>query len=147
MGPVQHTIASVVVSGAFALWSRSLPGTVACFLSGIFIDVDHALDFCLAKRKAFFSYKELFSFCAWEKAGKLYLIFHSYELLIALWISIFAFHLNIIWLGIAVGVTFHLLFDRLVNPLRPFVFFWYYRYRKGFEKKGIFPEDYYKKLV
>jgi len=143
MSPIGHVAASSLISAVFAFFTRSVSGTAVCFLSGIFLDVDHILDYWIAKKKVFFTYKQLENFCGGEKAGKLYLIFHSYEFLILLWLSIVFFKANIVWLGLAVGVTAHLLLDLTANPLRPWVYSLGYRFRHGFSKYYVFPKDYY----
>jgi len=146
MNPITHLAASSIVSAGFAYATRSMPGTIVCFLSGVLIDVDHVLDYWIARRKLFMNYHQLFSFGAHEKTGKLFLIFHSYEWLAALWISIMLFSLGPVWWGLAIGITVHMLMDRIGNPLRPCVFFFIYRLKHGFSKKWIYPDEYYKTL-
>lgn len=146
MSPSKHAAASAAVSVAFAAYSHSAGGTLICFLSGIFIDLDHVVDFWIAKRKPIFSYRKLYQYCANEKDGKLSLVLHSYELHLLLWIAVFALHLDVLWLGLAVGVTSHLILDQIFNPLRPYVYFFAYRLKHGFDKKCIFPDEYYRTL-
>ncbi len=147
MLPIVHTAASGIISLIFASITKSLGGSIVCFLSGILIDIDHLIDFWIAKKKIILSYKGLFSFCAWEKEGKLYLIFHSLELLMALWLAIFLLNLNIVWVGFVIGLTFHLLLDWFSNPLRPWVYFFFYRVKHGFAKEFIYSREYYTKHI
>lgn len=147
MSPVSHAAISGIVSAVFAVASRSPAGTAACFLSGIFIDVDHAFDYWVAKRKLPFNYDKLFRFCGMERGGKLFLIFHSYEFLALLWAGLFVFPFNVVGLGIAVGLTVHVIIDQLANPLRPWALFFVYRLKHHFEKECVFPKDYYQKMT
>ena len=146
MSPTQHTIASGVASAAFYVYSQSVAGTVICFLSGIFIDVDHIMDLCIYKKRLAFTVQDLFNFCEREKGGKLYLIFHSYELLALLWLSIATFHLSAVWLGLAIGLSIHIFLDQIANPVRPLVYFLWYRLKYGFAKEYIFTPGYFSKM-
>ncbi len=147
MSPQNHVIASTVVSGAFYAATHSWEGTVGCFLSGIFIDIDHHFDLWIYKRKPLWSLKDLYHFCDVEKGGKLHLVFHSYELLLILWVCLVVFKMDLLWWGIAVGMTVHILFDQFTNSLKPLVYFLSYRMRHGFSKQCVFPEEKYRTLI
>ena len=147
MSPIKHAAISGVVSISFLAVTSSWLGSWACFLSGIFIDIDHIFDFWLDKKKFLFSYKDLFNFGTRERAGRLILIFHSYELLAVFWIAIFLFHLNAVCLGIAWGATTHLLSDQWANPIKPTGYFFYYRFKWGFAKKYILKRKFYQQMV
>jgi len=119
MRPTHHVMISGGVTLVFALWMKSTGALAACFLSGIFIDLDHHFDYLLEKKEIPFSYKKLLDFCHNDKNSKLRVFLHSYELLILLWVSIYYFSLGPIWLGVAVGLTTHILCDEFANPLKP----------------------------
>ena len=141
MKPINHVIISGGVTAAFAYWVQSLPGVIACFLSGIFIDLDHHLDYLIVRKKIPFSYNKLVDYLKNDHKAPIYLFFHSYELLALLWLGIFYLNLDVVWLGIAVGCTTHILCDEFANPLRPLAYFLTYRIwhkfnRKMFFKKG-----------
>ncbi len=146
MSPSKHVLASAATSVIFYGLTKSVSGTLTCFLSGIFIDIDHVFDFWIAKRKFLFTYRELYQFFDREKAGKVHLIFHSYELLLTFWAVLFFCHLGMFWLGIAVGCTVHMLFDQWLNPLRPRVYFLLYRIKHGFTKESTFTDEEFAKL-
>lgn len=137
MSPTQHTVASGVTSAIFYAVHPSWSATAICFLSGIFIDLDHVLDLYLYKKRLFLGLNDLFNFCGREKGGKLYLILHSYELLVLFWIAIFMFRLDINWLGLGVGLSVHLILDQIFNPMMPLAYFLLYRFKCGFIKKDI----------
>lgn len=146
MAPISHVAISSVISAVFAFYTRSFMGTAACFLSGIFIDIDHIFDYWLARKQLFVTYSKLFGFCGLERGGKLYLLFHSFEFLVLFWLIFFTFQLNVFWLGLGIGVTAHMIADQFANPLRPYALFFVYRLRHRFEKECVFPADYYKKM-
>ena len=147
MSPSKHIVASGISSIAFAACIHSWGGTAACFLSGIFIDLDHIIDFWIAKKRFPRQYRDLYSFCTNEKAGKLHLIFHSYELLAVLWFLCVFYKWNPVWLGLTIGMTLHIILDAMTNSLRPLVYFLTYRIRHDFSKASTFPAEDYEKLL
>lgn len=51
MSPIKHAAISGVIGLGLAIYLKSWGAGVACLLSGIFVDVDHHLDFIIAKRR------------------------------------------------------------------------------------------------
>ena len=139
MTPVKHVVASGVTSVLFAFLTRSWVGTMACFLSGIFIDLDHLLDYCIFRKKMCWSIKELEDFC-FERTGKIYLILHSYELMAILWVTVYYFGMQPVWFGIIFGMSVHMLLDQIINPVHPLAYFLFYRLKIGFTKAIFFNE-------
>jgi len=145
MSPTQHTVVSTVVSFGFWSLTQSWAASILCFLGGIFIDLDHLLDYWIAKRKIFFTYPELLKFFEQESQGKMYLIFHSYEFLCVLWILEIAFLPSPEFLAVLAGTTIHLFLDQFFNEMRPFSYFFSYRIKCHFRKEEIFAPGYYEK--
>ena len=146
MKPVVHTIVSGGLSIGFWAITRSWRAVLICFLCGILIDIDHVFDYILAKRRMPGSLSDLESYCSREKEGKLYLIFHSYEIIVLLWMGVIIHPLRMAWWAFAVGMTVHMLLDNFHNPYRPYSLFFIRRLYFGFEKKSIYPEGFYKDL-
>ena len=144
MSPVKHVMASGVTSALFFAATRSVGGSIACFLSGILIDIDHVFDFYIERKRVCKSLKELYDFCLLDKTGKLYLIFHAYEWVGLLWLAVILSKFHPVWLGIAVGISVHMLFDQLINPIYPLVYFWFFRRKFGFSKKLFFYDEFLK---
>ena len=142
MRPTYHVVLSGGVTAVFAIWVQSWNALAACFLGGIFIDLDHHLDYFICRKEIPLSYKKLVDFCRNDHTSKIYLFLHSYELLALLWVCIFIFDLGVIWLGIAVGCTTHLLCDEVANPLRPLAYFLTYRAKNRFHRKSFFKKGY-----
>ena len=146
MTPTSHVIASTLTSAVFFAVTHSWEGTAACFLSGIFIDIDHHFDLWIHKKKILWDIKHIYDFCEREKEGKLYLIFHSYELLAVFWLCLIFFHWNVVWWGLAVGLTVHIILDQIFNTtITPFTYFLWYRIQKKFTKELLFAPDFYTK--
>ena len=138
MKPLHHVAVSAAVSVGFWQITHSWLATAMCFLSGIFVDLDHHLDCYLGSGRFPFKYKDLVNFCRNEDKAKLYLFFHSYELLFLLWGAITLFELGAVWIGVLLGMTVHIVCDDIVNPLRPVAYFFFYRLYHKFERRKLY---------
>lgn len=147
MKPIYHVAISTGLSAIVYAWFKSIPAAMACFLSGIFIDLDHHLDYFICQRKIPSSYKKLLEWCAAHKTGRFYMIFHSYELLTILWLNIYFLKLDEIWIGFALGVSVHLICDQIVNPLKPLYYFLIYRFMHRFDRRSLYKEEYVRKYL
>ena len=145
MKPTHHAIISAGVGTAFGFWAQSLAAGGVCFLSGIFIDIDHVIDYVIFRKKFPDSYQDLYDFGYKEDKAKLFLFFHSYELFLLLWILVFCVKMEPIWLGFAVGLTGHMICDQFVNPVRPLGYFLFFRLKQNFERRKILTDAFYKK--
>ncbi|MBL7069072.1 MAG: hypothetical protein ISS34_04370 [Candidatus Omnitrophica bacterium] len=127
----------MIISIAVYAYFKSFACGAASFLTGVFLDVDHILD-CYMNHGPRFKLEDLSRFCAEIRFKKLTLIFHSYELIAVLWISIYAFSLGNIWIAMAIGATQHLIFDRLFNnKIGGLGYFFTFRLINGFAKEAI----------
>ncbi len=142
-----HVVASAVVAVGFQSAVNSWPAALGCFLSGVLIDLDHYLEYCILRGKFPFRYKELVEFCLYGKDNKVYLLFHAYEFIVILWAGIYFFHLGSIWIGIALGLTVHMIFDQFTNPIRPLFYFLTFRFAQKFEKSKLLTEAYLLKVA
>lgn len=103
------------------------------FVSGILIDLDHIIDYY--KNNGFtLNPGVVYDACLDIKFDTLYIIFHSYEIVIVLWIAIACLSLSNAWKAAAIGITQHVIFDNLTNPMRKMGYFFTYRAMKGFRK-------------
>ena len=143
MRPVHHVMISGGVSTLFAIWVESVWAIGACFLSGIFIDLDHHFDYMISRKELPLSYKKLLDFLEKDHSTKLYLFLHSHELLLLFWMAIFYFSLGEVWIGVAVGFTTHILCDEIANPFRPLAYFLTYRIKHQFNRKMLFKESFF----
>jgi hypothetical protein len=148
MSPVKHIAASGVTSLVFYFLTRSWIASLVCFLSGIFIDIDHLFDYYRDKKKMCWSLRTLDHYCFHEREGKIYLVFHSYELLAVLWIVLAVLlHFQPLAFGLIFGMTVHVLFDQFTNPTYPLAYFWFCRRKFGFPKKIFFKEDFAREFL
>lgn len=137
MKPVHHVIISTSISTVFWFLSKDLPATAACFFSHIFIDTDHHLEYIFTKKKFPWSLRKLSAFFDDPSYRKVFLVFHAWEYLLILWLTIFALDLNLVWVGLAIGLTTHIIADELYNPIRPMGYFIIFRMMLGFDKEKL----------
>jgi len=135
--PYKHAAASFIISIAVYAYFKSFACAAASFLTGVFLDVDHLLD-CYINYGPQFKLEDLSRYCAEIRFKKLTLIFHSYELAALLWVFIFVFSLGDIWVAAAIGVTQHLIFDRLFNDkIGKLGYFFTFRLINRFAKEAV----------
>lgn len=146
MKPVYHITVSAFLGLIFLTCFHSIMAAAACLFCGVLIDLDHHLDYWIAKGEVPWRYKDLVYFCATDKNHKMYLWFHSYESLIVLWLAIVFFDLGLVWVGAAVGLTVHVICDQFTNPLHPMVYFLTFRIKHRFKKEALFEKDFFKQV-
>lgn len=104
---------------------------LAAFLGGVVIDLDHIIDCFVYFGRI--SFKNLLAF-PYRKAKKVYLIFHSWELVILVYFFAF-FGQSLFWQVFVFSWTLHLLVDNIDGAkkkgLTHYLFF--YRFAKGFK--------------
>ena len=132
-----HILASTTVGGIsyyiFGSWQIS----VTVFLSGIFIDLDHILDYFLYEKKIKLDIKDFFYKCEALILNKVYLLLHSYELIIIL--AILAYFTNdYIVLGLLVGFGTHIMLDLAANKVHFLGYSFIFRLINKFNSKKIF---------
>ena len=108
-----HIYASAAAGGAAYGLTGSAEMSASCLLSGIFLDVDHILDFCLLTDERF-TIKGFLSWCHELRWTRIYLILHSYELYALLALAAFFFTSEALK-EVLLGMGLHLLMDQAGN--------------------------------
>jgi hypothetical protein len=139
--PSHHVMLSTAVSAGFGYWSGSWTAAGICLVSGVLIDLDHHLDYVIVRREIPWRYADLWAYCMEKPVQKIYLFFHSWEQQAILWGCIYAFGLGWEWIGLALGMTTHMIADALANPVRPWAYFLSYRAALGFQAELILKKD------
>jgi hypothetical protein len=137
MKPSHHVMISAAAGAVVIYQSKSLWAGLACLVAGVLIDLDHHLDYFINKKRMP-TYQELKSFCEDDRSWRPYLIFHSFELFILLWICLFYFKLGEVWIGLAIGSTLHIMCDQFFNPIKPLSYFFLFRLANRFDQSRIF---------
>ena len=117
---------------------------MAALLSGIFIDLDHLIDFLIFSKERFLL-RDLLKWCEtdWERS---IFPFHSWEAYLIF--ALFTYYLpHPAQFGLLLGCGLHLLLDQIGNryflkhdSIRPLFYFITYRALKGFRKEGMLEE-------
>jgi len=127
-----HVATSTGVSAVVYYLSGSMELTLASFLSGVLIDIDHVFDY-LFHRGMRFDIKDFFRFFAEERYRRLTLLFHGWEWLFMLLAISWLTEWNFLITGIFIGFTQHMVFDKLYNISRFSSYSLLYRWRVGFK--------------
>ena len=140
MRPFKHFVVSTISGAAVYSLTGALSPSIACFLTGWVIDVDHFYDY--VKNNGWdFSVKRFVEY--FEKSHPaplgthLYFFFHAHEFAISLILICFLSKLNLTLSFATLGYITHLLFDQFTNRVFPFAYFLTYRIAKGFDKWSI----------
>lgn len=139
MNTKAHTAASVALATGIYATTSSVPTATAALLTGIFMDIDHVIDFFLFSRERF-SIMGFTSWCYEGRWNKLTLMFHSYELFILC--SFLAYkYPNPAILGAFCGMGLHLILDQIGNrhlikafTISRWFYFFTFRAWGGFQK-------------
>lgn len=131
MKPINHLSVSIITGVVTFLVTKAILPSISCFFAGWLVDVDHVWDFYKNGGKRF-SIKRFEDAVENRKMKKIYLYFHSYELLLILIILCFATHFNYFLSFTTLGFAVHLIFDQIFNLVNPFTYFFTYRILNGY---------------
>ena len=117
MSPYKHVIASASVGTILWIFTKSFYAGLSCFAAGIFVDIDHIIEYIVHFGWKGVSVRRVYQACEETtlregeyQFTKLYLIFHAVEVALVLWI-VLAFTKNIYLLAVTVGYSTHLIMD------------------------------------
>jgi hypothetical protein len=142
---IHHTALSVLISGILYMIFKSWGLAIASFVSGVFIDFDHVIDYVLIHGIRFRT-SEFFDYFHEEKHQKVFLIFHSWEFFVILCIAVKLTDWNPWMTGFLIGYVIHMIFDIIFNAPRLMGLSFLVRYRKRFDAEVIYPKDRKEKL-
>lgn len=103
------------------------------------IDLDHLIDY-YASHPFTANARTIYFTCLRMDLKKVYIVLHSYEIIACLWITIYVFYLGNFWKAVAIGLTQHIIFDQIVNPISAYSYFLTYRIAKGFKRNDLIEE-------
>jgi len=112
---------------------------LASILFGIFIDLDHFIDFFLNYGLSL-NLSNFFAGNYFDESGKIYVLFHGWEFLPFYWLAgkFIGKKLKIKGLGWAISLSIagHLVFDSFAYSHHPLAYFFIYRFINGFTLQG-----------
>ena len=107
---------------------------ITAFLFGFLIDIDHFIEYFFVYKK--FSLNKFFKSQQFIDSGKVYKLFHSFELVLILlflsYLFIFNYLLSIILFTAAISLFVHLISDCLINKEKVLFYFIIYRLKNKF---------------
>ncbi len=132
-----HTAFSTVISGILYIIFKSWGLAIACFISGIFIDLDHIVDYT-REHGLPFNIKNFFRVNYMAQYNKILLLWHGWEWLVLLSAAAWLTDWNPWITGILIGFSQHLVLDNINSGSRwSYSLFW--RWRQDFDFDTIFP--------
>lgn len=142
MRPLKHIIASAILGIGFLLFVKPPWAALIVFLTGVFIDLDHLVDFWALKPARPFNVKDFLDSEEYDKQVKwIFVFFHSYEIIAGLWLWAVLAHWPIWPTALAAGATLHMILDinNLKHPckMRPLTYFLVFRIAKKFKKANL----------
>ncbi len=142
----QHIAISTAVSAVFLMITKSLEGTIACFLVGIFIDLDHIFDY-LFNHGVKIDLKHFFHTFKLEVLDNIFVFLHSWEIMIVCLVVAWLTDWKPVIVGIFVGGCIHLFLDHLWNGHSPLAYWLSYRIKNRFAAKYFYgPKEYRQRL-
>jgi len=134
--PPGHAAVSLALGGGTWLFTGSPGSLVVALLVGVLLDLDHLLDY--------------YRWLILDRSNRLWLILHSYELLLpALFIS-YASDWNPLAIAGTLALLGHLLGDQWANPIRPLGYFFTFRALNRFRTSDTTswtPQEMYEELL
>lgn len=109
-------------------------------MAGVFVDMDHFIDY-YANHGPSLKLIDIYDTLARVDIKKVYLLLHSYEIIILLWVIICATGASVFWKAAAIGLTQHMILDQFTNPIFLLGYFFTYRFLNRFDKEMIIKEE------
>jgi hypothetical protein len=131
------------------IWKKPILASTFALLGGFFVDLDHFFDYYLAFgfKWNWFYFRNDFQVL---KSGKIYILFHAWELVLILMCLVFLFKnkcAKTIFFSLALGLFFHLWTDVIIDQVSPKAYFLIYRIDNNFSNKAISSPKNYEKYL
>ena len=131
MSPGAHIIVSLSAGAALWFITQSLFAGLLCFVTGVFVDIDHALEYAIHFGWKDISIAKIYQACeettlqqGEHQFKKFYVILHAVEIAFALW-AVALLTKNVYLLAVAVGYSTHLVMDSIrKRRLYPYFIVW-----------------------
>jgi hypothetical protein len=131
-----HCVITLSIAAAIYLHSHNITYVLIFIAGGIFIDLDHFIDYFIYHKGELNMVK--FVRCTYLKSEKVYVVLHSWELNLCVFaVAIATASVELFMLGISLAI--HFLIDGVQRKDR-FFYFLIYRISKRFDAKVLLPE-------
>jgi len=141
MRPIWHIISSFVLGLTIFYFTRSLVTGLIALTAGVFIDLDHLIDFWISAPENPFSVKQFFHMDRYlESKGDHYtlIFFHAWELIIGLVVLTIIYN-NVYLIAFVLGILLHFALDtfNLEKTDHPLTYSLIFRALKKFKLKNV----------
>ena len=130
------TIISVVLYAIFKSWGL----TISSFVTGIFIDLDHVIDY-FGEHGLRFNTKDFFLFFYAEKHRKITMIFHGWELLVILVVIAKLTNWEPWVTGVLIGYGQHMIFDYFYSRTTFATYSLLWKWKNKFNSEVLYPRN------
>jgi len=137
MKPHYHVAFSTVIAAVLYLIFKSWALSLSCLISGIFIDLDHVIDYIREHGLTLNASKFSHNFHSGQ-FDKMYLIFHGWECLLVLAFISWLYDWNPWITGVLIGFSQHILLDAFNNTRNFQSYSLLWRWKKGFKYGSVF---------
>lgn len=133
----QHTAFSAALAGILYLIFKSWGLALSCFISGIFIDMDHFID-VIREHGWNVRIRNFFRICHESQFHRILLILHGWEWLILCGMTAWLTNWNPWVTGTFIGVSSHLILDAVYNTKNLLSYSLIWRWKQDFHFDTIF---------
>ncbi len=129
-----HFLVSFALTIAFSSQLGFITSFGICFSFGFFLDLDHLFDYglYLKNHQKHFNIKDFLSGKHFAKTHKIFVLLHSWELVIFLWIPYLYFGEIAFWAA-SLALFSHLVVDQVTNKVYLLSYSLLYRLRTNFK--------------
>ena len=134
-----HIATSTIVSGILYLLFKSWSMAASALLAGIFIDLDHLIDY-FREHGWSLNIKRFFRTCNDCQFDRVILVLHGWEWLLLFFIISWGSDWNPWITGVLIGLSHHMILDSIssCSSLKSYSLFW--RWSKNFDFDTTFPK-------
>jgi hypothetical protein len=132
-----HTAFSITIAGILYMIFKSWGLAIACLVSGIFIDLDHIIDY-IREHGWPFKIKDFFQVHHKCQFNQIVLVWHGWEWIILWAAAAWLTGWNPWMTGALIGMSQHMLLDTLYNTSNLFTYSFIWRWKQNFDFDTIF---------
>ncbi len=135
-----HMLAALPLGGAYYLSQGSAPLALTAAAASVLVDLDHVPDY-LWWRGGWHGLGDFFESFHEQRVSRIFIVVHSWELMLLAWALILTWGATAWLQALAVGWTYHLLWDLATNSVGFCFYSLVHRARQGFERRLLKPRS------
>jgi hypothetical protein len=143
---IQHIIISTCVSALVWVVFRSFTAALACFVTGVFLDIDHLIDYAINYGWRI-RLRHMFKVFKYEAFENLCLFLHSWEFIIIYLVLLWLVDWKPVAVGAVIGIVIHLFIDHFFNNHSRLAYFLSYRIFHRFSAKHYYGAKEYRRRL